>query len=165
MRRSPAGLALGLRPRLAHRSERGAALAEAAIILPLLFLLVFGLLDLGHWEFQTTQAAAAARDGARAGLMAYKTGEGTTAAPGGTGFATIDSAVAARLDGQSYSLSVGCVGAADETSKPCATAQPDVDRITVRVTWSRSALTPVTAAFGVQQVSGKAVMRVLGAPE
>ncbi len=135
------------------------------MVLPLLFVLVFALFDLGQWEFQGSQASAAARDGARAGLMAYKTAEGTTAAPGGAGFSTIDAAVAARLDHQSYSLTVACVSSLDETTKPCSSAAPDVDRIKVTVSWTRSALTPVTAAFGAQQVSGHAVMKVVGVAE
>ena len=135
------------------------------MVLPLLFTLVFALFDLGQWEFQGSQATAAARDGARAGLMAYKTAEGTTASPGGAGFSTINAAVAARRDHQSYTLTVSCVGSLDETAKPCASSQPDVDRIKVTVTWTRSPLTPVTAAFGVQQVSGHAVMRVVGVAE
>jgi Flp pilus assembly protein TadG len=133
--------------------------------LPILFLLVFGLFDLGQWEFMGSQASAAARDGARAGLMAYKTAEGTTASPGGAGFTTINNAVAARLDRQSYTLTVACVSSVDEIAKPCSSAQPDVDRIKVSVAWTRSPLTPVTASFGTQQVSGNAVMKVIGVPE
>ena len=148
-----------------RRSERGSALAEAALALPILFLLVFGLFDLGQWEFQGSQATAAARDGARAGLMAYKTAEGTTASPGGAGFTTINNAVAARLAGQTYSVAVSCVSSLDEVAKACSSSQPDVDRIKVTVTWTRSPLTPVTASFGTQQVSGHAVMKVIGAPE
>ena len=148
-----------------RRSERGAALVEAALVLPILFVLVFALFDFGQWEFQGSQATAAARDGARAGLMAYKTAEGTTASPGGAGFTTINNAVAARLDRQTYSLTVLCVSPLDETSKPCSSSQPDIDRIKVTVTWTRSPLTPVTATFGTQQVSGRAVMKVIGVPE
>ena len=59
------------------------------MILPILFVLVFALFDLGQWELQITQASNAARDGARAGLMAYKTAEGTTASPGGNGFSIL----------------------------------------------------------------------------
>lgn len=151
--------------RRAIRSERGHAIAEAAFVLPILFVLVFAMFDFGQWELQTTQATNAARDGARAGLMAYKTAEGTTSSPGGSGWSTVNSAVAARLAGQSYTLTVACVGGADETTKPCSSAQPDVDRIKVTVSWTRSSLTPVTNAFGAQQVSGHAVMKVIGVPE
>jgi len=135
------------------------------MVLPLIFLLVFALFDLGQWEFQGSQASAAARDGARAGLIVYKTAEGTTASPGGAGWTTVNNAVAGRLDRQTYTLTVACVGPLDETTKPCSTAEPDKDRIMVTVSWTRSPLTPVTSAFGAQNVSGHAVMKVAGAPE
>ena len=155
---------MSLLRRLRERSERGAVIAEAAVILPILFTLFFGLFDLGQWEFQSSQATAAARDGARAGLMQYSDAAGTTSSPGGAAFTTINNAVSARLAGQSYTLSVTCVGPLDETAISCATAEPDNDRIRVSVSWARSGLTPVTAIFGVQTVSGTAIMELVGAP-
>lgn len=145
--------------------ERGAAIAEAVFVVPVLFLVVLGLFDLGQWEFQSSQASGAARDGARAGLMAYTTAAGTTAAPGGAGFTAVNSAVSARLAGQGFTVAVTCVGPADEVAISCSAAKPDADRIRVVVSWTRSPLSPVTQPFGIQQVSGKAVMRVVGAPE
>ena len=59
---------------------------------------------------------------------------------------TVSAAVAARLDRQTFTVAVACVSSLNETAKPCASAAPDVDRIKVTVSWTRSPLTPVTAA-------------------
>lgn len=47
------------------RSERGAAAVEFAIVLPLLFLLVFGIMDFGRAFFIKNNLVAAMREGAR----------------------------------------------------------------------------------------------------
>ncbi len=49
------------------RSERGAALAEFALVLPLLALIVFGTIDLGRVFRLNTRLANAAREGAGTG--------------------------------------------------------------------------------------------------
>jgi Flp pilus assembly protein TadG len=138
--------------------ERGSTSIEASLIVALLFALLFGLFDLGHWEFQLTQLTAAARDGTRAGIVSYASATGTTASPGGADFSRIDDAVRARLVGQPYALAVSCVGPTDDSDKPCDAAAAGVDRLRTQVTWTRSGLTPITAAFGPRTITGSSVM-------
>ncbi len=52
-----------------HRDDRGAAMVEFAIIAPLLFLLVFGVIDFGRVFFLYNNLTNAAREGARAGAV------------------------------------------------------------------------------------------------
>ena len=49
--------------------ERGQELAEFAIVVPLLLLIVFGVLDLGRVFFAAITIANAAREGARYGMV------------------------------------------------------------------------------------------------
>jgi len=126
-------------------------------VIPLLFVLVLGMVDVGLWEFQTTQASNAARDGARVGI------------PGGSDFASVDAAVRRRLAGQPYSVTVTCVGATSEAPVNCATANIDpvnpVDRIKVVVTWSRASFSPLSKFIGATEtVTGTAVMQLVGRP-
>lgn len=57
-----------LRPRLG-RSERGQALAEFAMILPVFFLLLFSLVDFGRAFYTWLVLTNAAREGARVGAV------------------------------------------------------------------------------------------------
>jgi Flp pilus assembly protein TadG len=152
--------------RLRCTGEWGVTIVEAAFVIPLLFVFVLGMMDIGLWEFQTSQASGAARDGARAGILSYKTASGTTAAPGGADFTIVNNAIKGRLGNQNYSATVTCVGPTDETAISCATAQPDSARIKVVVTWSRSSTSPLSSVIGqTQTVTGTAVMQVVGHPE
>jgi Flp pilus assembly protein TadG len=54
------------------RGERGAIAVEFAIILPVLMLLVFGIIDLGHAWYMEHMMSDASREGARYGTR-YKT--------------------------------------------------------------------------------------------
>jgi Flp pilus assembly protein TadG len=151
------------------RGERGVTIVEAAFVVPLLFVFVLALVDIGLWEFQTSQASGAARDGARVGILSYTTASGSTASPGGTSFTAIDNAVKGRLAKQPYSVTVTCVGPTDETTKSCSTASitpPDIDRIKVVVTWSRKSYSPLGSLIGSSQtVTGTAVMQLVGKPQ
>jgi len=65
--RGQRSIRLGGRAPLAHRSEseRGAALVEAAIILPLVVILIFGLIAFGRGYNAKVTATHAAREGVR----------------------------------------------------------------------------------------------------
>jgi hypothetical protein len=52
-----------------HRGRRGQALAETAILFPLLMLLVLGSADLGRLFFAAVEITNAAREGARQGTI------------------------------------------------------------------------------------------------
>ncbi|HAA89854.1 MAG TPA: pilus assembly protein TadE [Peptococcaceae bacterium] len=52
-----------------RRSQRGQALAEFALILPLLLLLVFGIIEFGRIFYSYLMVTQAAREGARLGAV------------------------------------------------------------------------------------------------
>lgn len=60
--------------------DRGAALVELGIILPILFLLVFGIMEFGWAYFQQLDLRHGAREGARLAAVNYKETAAPTAA-------------------------------------------------------------------------------------
>lgn len=52
-----------------RRDERGALVVEFGLIVPILFLLVFGIVDFGRAYFTMNNLAAAVREGARYGAV------------------------------------------------------------------------------------------------
>lgn len=62
-----------------RRSERASALVEFAIIAPLLFMLVFGIMDVGRFFFDYNNLVNAAREGARSFAVAELTSANRTA--------------------------------------------------------------------------------------
>ena len=141
--------------------DRGAMLVEAAFVFPLFITLLFGIIDIGMAEFQTSQATAAARDGARVGILNYLNAD----VSGSSDQQAIITQVNARLAGQAATITVSCInGLTGSTALDCSSAIPDQDRIRVTVSWSYSALTPVMASMGPKTISGTATMAVLGEP-
>ena len=150
--------------RFVRCNERGATIVEAAFVVPLLFLFIFGLIDIGLWEYQSTQASAAARDGARVGILKYLSADTV----GSANNTAISNAVAARLGGQSYTLTVTCLNEGDATTKACdSAARVDQDRIKVVVSWNYGSLTYVGqfVAGNSHTVTGSAVMTIHGLPQ
>jgi Flp pilus assembly protein TadG len=60
--------------------QRGLALVEMALVLPLLFLLLFGLIEYGWLFFKYQQIAGAARHGCRIGVAQGKASADVTTA-------------------------------------------------------------------------------------
>ena len=142
--------------------EEGVTLVETALVLPLVLLLVFGLVDLGLWVFDSTQAAAAARDGARVAILDYLNAD----VPGTADRASVQAASRRHVDAPSVmTVAVRCVRQ-DDTSITCAQALPGEDRVEVRVSWERQTLTFVGGMFGdaARRVSGTSAMSIAGQP-
>jgi Flp pilus assembly protein TadG len=56
---------------IGRRSERGAALVEFAVVMPLLILLLFGIMEAGWLFAQLTETRNAAREGARLAVVDF----------------------------------------------------------------------------------------------
>jgi Flp pilus assembly protein TadG len=128
------------------QGDRGAAAVEAALILPVLLLLVCGVVDLGRALHAQLTVTAAAREGARAAVL--------NANPTGRANAT-----AASLDG-GVTVSV----------TPCPASPGPYDDATVTVTTPYQPVTPLgslitmfggTESAGVT-ITGTGVMPCLG---
>src|SRR4051812_45067078 len=60
-------------------SERGAAIIEFALLLPILIMLVFGIITFGRAYFAKLELASAVREGARAAALGKTNGEAVSA--------------------------------------------------------------------------------------
>lgn len=142
-------------------AEEGVVVVEAALVVPLLFLLVFALIDMGLWVFDATQAGAAARDGARVAILDYRAAD----VPGSADRASVQTATARHIDVSTPTVAVRCLRQ-DDTSVACSQAVPGQDRIEVSVSWERNTLTFVGDLFGeaARRVSGKSAMMITGRP-
>jgi Flp pilus assembly protein TadG len=143
------------------RGDEGVTLVETALVLPLLFLLVFGLVDVGLWVFDSTQAAAAARDGARVAILNYLSAD----VPGSADRATVLAATARHTDVAAPTLTVRCLHP-DGTVIACAEALAGEDRVEVGVSWERQAVTYAGRLLGdsARRVSGTSAMNLVGRP-
>lgn len=138
---------------------------ETAFILPILILVMLGGVDLGMWVFQSTQAASAARSGARVGILRFRQADQWYSADE----AAIFRAIARDAGTADFTTEIRCVGPGDTTPLPGGCQSASVvgpDRILVKVSWERPAVTPMTVLlFGAnQKVSGTAVMVIHGRP-
>jgi Flp pilus assembly protein TadG len=144
-----------------RRDERGATIVEAAFVLPVLMFLMLGLIDLALWDFQTSQASSAARDGARTAILGA-TGADVT---GNAANTAVQTAVASRLGGKSFTFTVRCMSETTTTTKTCLAGPQTVDRdrIEVHVTWTRPAMTFVSRMVGASStVSATSTMTISG---
>ena len=153
---------------ISRRSERGTALLEAALALPVLVLLILGMVDVGLLVFQSTQVGAAAREGARAGILRYWEAD----IPSSADAAAVRAAVSRRLGNHSpdqpITVVIKCVGPNGTTplAGGCSTANVlNRDRLDVTVSWEHRPLSLVTMGFGsARTVSARSAMVVLGRP-
>ena len=137
---------------------------ESAFALPILLMFLMALIDFGIWALNANQAENAARDGARAGILAYSTAD----AASGPDRDVIVAAVLAHLPAstaESAAVVITCVDSYGAV-RPCSTARLDTDRIRVEVSWTWPMLSPLagTVGSGAGGVSGTASMVLIGLP-
>jgi TadE-like protein len=112
------------RERTGRAPDRGAAVVEAALVFPLLLLLMFGIIDFGRMLNAQIKISEAAREGARALSLNESAGDRVTAVLGGMTGYTVDG------------------------SDGCASNPPPGDDATVVVDYDFSFITPVGALAG-----------------
>lgn len=146
-----------------RRSERGAALVEGAFAIPIFFILVLGLVDFGMLAFDSNKATNAARDGARVGIIDYL--EADQDSPPSADYLAIKSEIESKLQGQTIALEVKCLTPAGGDID-CTDVVVDVDRISVKVSWERKAISPIGRTLGIGSVTvdGEARMTIAGRP-
>ena len=134
-----------MRRRLDLCSERGASAVEFAVIMPLLFLLIFGIFEFGRMYNTKVSLTGAVREGAR--VMAIKNDATCNASPAGARFVTAQSAALtpAVTCGEVLISPASCVPGAN---------------VTVSVT--RSFTLSIPFYTGTFPVTGRAVMRCGG---
>jgi Flp pilus assembly protein TadG len=166
-----------LRLRRRH-DQRGVTVIEAAIVLPLLFTLIFGMTDVGMLVFNNTQVTGAARDGARQAILHYSQADGGS---GGTYFSppcssltsdqtVVCNAIEKHLVTTNFQFSVQCLAQASSIGgtapnppeESCANASPDQDLIRVSVKVNRTSWTAVLPASVT--ISGSSTMTIIGLP-
>lgn len=150
------------RPRSGRRSDDGATLVEASIALPILFIFVAGLVDIGMWVFNANQAANAARDGARYAILDYELAD----VHGSTDFDAIVATMQAHLPQRTIDpadVDVRCIDP-DNNVISCATAEPDSDRIQVLLEWGWQLVTPIAGLMNMTEgtVQGTSTMVIVG---
>lgn len=134
------------------RRRRGGAILEAALVLPILFTISFGMVEFGYFFFVKHTLQAAAREGARMGIVPSGTNAQVTS--------TVATAMeAAGLDDIAYQVDIQ--HGASDASLNVATAAPQTPvKVVVHCTWSaiHSGLRPIGFIDEAKQVRGSAVM-------
>ncbi len=145
-----------------RRRDSGVSVVEAAFALPILFMFIFGLIDLGMWTLNANQATNAARDGARLAILDFSGAD----VSGSAKHDAIVAAVQSRLEDEKVeNVTVRCRKPAG-TTVTCASAAVDIDSVQVDVDWSWNLITPVAALLGYDQgdATGSATMKLVGRP-
>ncbi len=116
------------------RDERGTALVEFAIVVPMLLVLVLGIIDFGRMMAVAGGLAAAVRDGARMAATSSNPSD-----------ATQQSAIKSRVIGAFQPFG----GAAIQTSNIAVSLDNNAGNVTVAVTgYTYVPLTPVMRMIG-----------------
>jgi len=114
-----------------HRGERGQAIVETALVLPIIVLLLFGILEFGRFYNAWIVITQASREGARVAAVECSLSPSTCGAD-------VDSKVDANLGGLSLASRTITL-----TAGPYSSGSP----VTVTVQYRMSVITPIIATF------------------
>ncbi|MGB7157933.1 MAG: TadE/TadG family type IV pilus assembly protein [Tepidisphaeraceae bacterium] len=136
-----------------RRLRRGGAVLEAALVLPIILTLSFGMIEFGYFFFVKHTLQSAARDGARVGIVSSATNAKVNTAVG-------DAMTAAGLQASGYQVEIKHAQTNANLNVATATAQTPV-KVVVKCTWSSVAGGLSTVSPWISdgaQVSGATVM-------
>lgn len=141
-------------------SRSGAVTVEAAISLLVLLSILFAMFDMGLMVFQSNLLSLAARRAAREAIVR---GSGIDPASAWgpnqvTATASDGSAVAAIVS--PYCVTMKTSGVNIVMTWPDGTNQVD-DQVTVKLSYQRSAMTPLTSWMGTIKLNANATMQIV----
>lgn len=168
------------------RSSRGQSLVEFALVIPIFFLMLFGLVDMGRLVHANSALSQAAREGARvAAVQAYWIGAaGTDCGPGGPTCPSDEAAFRANvltaanglMDAvgsiSDTQLHISCTTATAATPSGAWTSPPNScssqnvrqspgARVSVRVAMDFQPITPIIGQLiGTLSLSGSVTMGI-----
>lgn len=129
--------------RLCRRNRRGAAAVEFAVIAPLFFVLVFGMIEFGRMIMVQQVITNASREGARMGVL-----DGSTTT-------TVQSAVQTYLQGAAVRGAQVTVN----PDPPSSAAYGDPVTVSVSISFNQVSWLPSPMFLGGQALSATTVMR------
>jgi Flp pilus assembly protein TadG len=143
------------------RGDRGAAVIEAALVLPVVITFVTALFDFGLVALQTSQATSAAADGAREAILRPTACTNTSTSADCT---KIRAAATRHLAGQAVTdFEVRCLGP-EGAAVACSPAGGGRDRVVTTVKWRYRPVTFVGAVLGERTIRGTSATVTVGLP-
>ncbi|HEX6533500.1 MAG TPA: TadE/TadG family type IV pilus assembly protein [Gemmatimonadaceae bacterium] len=120
------------------RDERGALVLEFALIVPILFFIVFGIIDFGRAYFTMNSLEAAVREGARYAAVLEKPAD-----------APNPDDIKQRVC--NFALTFG--GDSLRTSQVTTSFDPDLETVTVTATYGFRPITPLLRMIGRDSIA------------
>ena len=129
--------------RSCRKNRRGAAVVEFAVVAPVFFLLIFGMIEYGRMVMVQQVLTNASREGARVGILDGSTG----------------SDVSTTVSGYLTSSSISGATITVDPANPSAAGAGDPVTVTVSVPFNQVSWLPAPMFLGGQTLSATTVMR------
>jgi len=143
-----------------HREQRGASAVEFALVMPILFLLLFAIIIYGMIFAQDLSLSNSARQAARSGVVTTadcasikKTAQDNA---GTIGMSGADTAVTIERGTSEDSATPYCTSAGEDTEQPCASQPPNTN---LYVTLDHAVAKILPFVPTPDSISGKGVFR------
>lgn len=150
------------------RGDRGATLVEFAVVSPLIFFMLGGMLDIGLTVLGRSVASGAAREGARVGIIHFENADIDlpVASPNN---ALIKAAVDAKLvglvkpdTGNAPYVAVRCLDGGTKAAKACTRASVRIDYDLLEVTVKWRSISATGGTFTPSNLTDVARMVIVG---
>jgi Flp pilus assembly protein TadG len=136
-----------------RQRQRGNAVLDMALVLPILLALAFGTVEFGYYFYVKHNVQAAAREGARAAIV-------PSAVAGDVTTAVQNVMTAAGLGSSGYTTSVTDING-NAINVSTASAGTAI-KVTVQCTWGNVGVRPLGVISSTKIVTGNTVMRKEG---
>ena len=138
-----------------HRRSSGAAVLDMALVLPILLALAFGTVEFGYYFYVKHNVQAAAREGARAGIVPSATNQNVTDA-------VLASMQAAGFNSTQYTVAITDTATPAVAINVATVTAGTAVKVTVTCNWGTVGMRPLGLIGSSKNVVGATVMRKEG---